>query len=140
MSTRSGSIRSSCAREPEVGDDRAAVTRDEHVLRLDVAMDEPGLMRGGDAVGGTEETCEDLVAIARLVGPLPQRHAVDELHREPDFFAFGPDVVDVADVRMREPRERLGFANEPRATLRVIAARRTTLIASGRASCGSNAR
>ena len=38
------------AREPEVGDDRAAVARDQHVLRLDVAVDEAGLVRGGDAV------------------------------------------------------------------------------------------
>ena len=131
-STRSGSTAVLDAREPEVGDDRAAVARDEHVLRLDVAMDDAGGVRGGEPSAAPSSTSSSSSRVRAIAGPLAQRHAVDQLHRDPDLVALGADVVDVADVRMRQPGERSALRGR---AARGSACRRrrwrTTLIATG---------
>ncbi len=52
-------------REPEVGDPRAPVATDEDVLRLDVAVDQPGRMRCCDATPGTDEHAHALEVRSR---------------------------------------------------------------------------
>ena len=52
------------AREPEVGDEDAAVARAQHVVRLEVAMDEAGGVRGGEPAPGGDERGDDRVGRA----------------------------------------------------------------------------
>jgi hypothetical protein len=71
------------AREAEVGELGVAAARHEDVARLDIAVQDPGGMRGGQRVGHAHHQVDDL-APRPLVGarPLVQRAAVDVLRRE----------------------------------------------------------
>ena len=66
-------------RQPEIRELRVAVARDQDVLRLDVAMHDLRFVGGGETVGDTDEHLDDLTPGVALMGPLPQRTAIDEL-------------------------------------------------------------
>ena len=104
------------AREAEVDDARPAVLAEQHVVGLEVAVHEPGRVRGGQPAPGRDEHVEHLAPRPRLVGePALERSARDELHREEHLVVEHADVVDGDDVGVREPRHRLRLAQQARA-------------------------
>jgi hypothetical protein len=107
--------------EPEVGDARAALAVDEHVVELEVAVDDAGGVRGDEPASRAAKQLEHLAPAALLsLEPAPQRLAWHELHREKYATGVRADVVDRDDVRVRQPRHRLRLAQQAR--LRVDAA------------------
>ena len=70
------------AREPEVGDEHAAVARAQHVVRLEVAMHEAGRVCGGEPAPGGEQRAPHVVARRLVLEPRIERRALDELHRD----------------------------------------------------------
>ena len=111
------------AREAEVADADAPGMIDEHVRRLEVAVDQAGVVRGGEAFAGLHERADDLApraaasrASARSVSP-----GTSSMTRNtwPSIVA---DLVHRDDVRMRELRHRLRLADQPRAGLGARAA------------------
>jgi hypothetical protein len=115
-------------REPEV-EHHDALGRlrlaHHHVVRLEVAVDEPGGVRRSEAPPDVEECSSDLrPAALRLLEPARERDAVDELHRDVDLALERADLVHRDDVGMRHLGHRLRLANEPRLHLaRAIAVR-----------------
>ncbi|MEZ4379857.1 MAG: hypothetical protein R3A79_00810 [Nannocystaceae bacterium] len=106
--------------EAEVEDARPPVAAEEHVLRLEVAVDE------ARRVGGVEPPAR----VAQRPQELAPRHvraakeaaeilAVDELHRQVDAVVVLADLIDLDDEGAREARERLGLAEHPLADLRL---------------------
>jgi len=102
--------------DPEVRDDDAAATSlEQDVVGLHVAVDDPERVRGSQRVGGL------LHDPSRLVGWQPaaslefraKRLAVHVGHHEVDEPVRAlPDGVDRHDMRVRQPRRRLGLAHE----------------------------
>nr|WP_268267534.1 hypothetical protein [Streptomyces kaniharaensis] len=100
---------------PKVGDLHQAAVGDQHVLRLDVPVDQPGPVRGAER---GEDRLQDVQG-----GPDRQRTAVAQqlaqgaaghvLHGEENVPAVGALVEDVDHVRVGEPGDRLGLADEP---------------------------
>ena len=95
-------------RDAEVGEQHAAVLRDEHVRRLDVAVDDAGLVRGGECVGEQRAHARRDLGEHRAA-PLElaeQRLAADQLHHDERrivaVVAVAADVVDAQDVRVLE--------------------------------------
>ena len=114
-------------RQAEVGQLRVAALRDQNVLGLDVAMQNAGLVRRGEAVGDAGQQLDRLAPAVCALRPVPERAAVDELGDEilPALELAG--VVHGQDVRMIERRRRLRFALEAAARGRVCdVARRGT--------------
>ena len=118
------SVISECAGagDPEVGDLRLALVVDDHVLRLDVAVDDPAPVR-------VAERLQDLLGEvdrdvrrqrAALAHELLQRAPVDQLHRDVGRPVPLGAVEDADDVRVREPRRGLRLAPEALAELRVL--------------------
>ena len=112
-----GDLRGAGAGDPEVGHPGAALGVDEHVLGLQVAMNDPVGVR---VFGPGEHLADDLHRLAHRQAPLDQvleRRPLDVLHR---------DVVG-AVVRCpgRRRRPRSGAAGRPPRTPRGETARRT---------------
>ena len=103
------------AREAEIHHAHPAIGADDHVIRFEIAMDELGRMRGREPGAGREHHRAHLAPGSLLDGePRAERHTIDELHRDEDLvIAHDTDVVHDHDVRVRQPRERLGFAQQP---------------------------
>jgi hypothetical protein len=101
------------AREAEVGDHHATVGRDEHVVRLEVAMHEPFGVRRCEPASGVREHVEDLFQRAwSIAQPRAERHAVDELHRDEHLATERAHVVHRHDVGVGELGHRLGLAQQ----------------------------
>jgi transcriptional regulator with AAA-type ATPase domain len=101
------------ADQAEVGDARAAVAADQHVVRLEVAVDQASVVRGGQAAAGLDEAVADLAPAARRGGePRTQRAAIDQLHRQVDPAVGHAGLVHRDDVGMRQPRHRLRLADQ----------------------------
>lgn len=96
------------AREPEVRHRNATAAIDQHVVRFEVAVNEPGGVRRDEPATGVDEPAEDL-GHART--PASQRDAeifaVDELHRDEHRRLVLARVVDLHHVRIVESRQRL---------------------------------
>src|SRR5262249_52549128 len=70
-------------RKAEVTDEHTTVVRYEDVLRLEVAMHEPGGMRRMQALGGLLERQGDRVRRPRLARePVPERNTLNERHHD----------------------------------------------------------
>ena len=91
-------------RETEVGDARATATIDHHVRRFEIAMNDAFLMRG-------RNTCADVATNSQRffrrepADAAKQRReifAIDEFHRDEEIAVRFADVVQAADVRMRD--------------------------------------
>ena len=94
-------------RQPEIEDLGVAVTRDHHVVRLEIAVHDPGVMRLGEPFRHLGEVAEE--RRQRLPGVMDffaQRHAVYVLHRDEGRALAVADLVDVRDVGMIERRGR----------------------------------
>jgi hypothetical protein len=104
------------AREPEVEHAHATVVADQHVVGLEVTVHEPGRVRSREPAPGLDELLDDVLdAIAIFFGlPLPQRDALDELHRDEHLLAKVADLVHLHDVRVRGLGERLRLTTQPR--------------------------
>lgn len=94
-------------REAEVGDAHAAVAPHEHVVGLEIAMDEAASMRRHEPRGGLQVDAQaqrHLARLAEIALPLPlgEGGAVDELHRDEDAPARLARLVDVHDVGVRD--------------------------------------
>ena len=99
------------------------VARHDDVCRLQVAMDDAAVVRGGESPGDLRAVLDRFANRHRSArGDLSQRVAFEELGHGVRGLAFAADVVDGNDVGMRkggerfhlalEPRERLGIARE----------------------------
>ena len=100
--------------QTKVGQLGVAMLRDEDVVRLDVAVNDPGLMSRGEAVGHADEQVNDLPPGTRLRRmPLPECASVNELGDEVLAALVFADVVDRQDVWMVERRRGLRLATEP---------------------------
>ena len=90
-------------------------------LGLEVAVDEAGLVRRGQAAAGRGVDREDLAGgPLALVQPRPRGHAGDELHGDEQLAAGlagaeGADVVDRDDVGVGEPGQGPGLAQQAEA-------------------------
>jgi hypothetical protein len=98
---------------PEVGDALATVRPHEHVLGLEVTVNEPDVVGGREPLAGAREPVEHLAPAARLLlQPLPQRSPLDELHRDEHVVAHLADLVDGDDLGVAETRHGLCFAHQ----------------------------
>ena len=99
-------------RQAEIQQHRAAL-RQHDVAWLDVAMDEAGLVRGGEAAGNLCGVLQGLLqrklAAAQPVG---QSFPVEKFQNEEINAILAPNVVHRAHVRMRQRRDRSRFALE----------------------------
>ena len=93
--------------EPEVGHSHAPVVTTQEVGRLEIEVDD------AERVGGREPEPSLMVGVeqrgeARLLDPLPavEVAAFDQLHRHEHAAFVLADLVDLHDMRMREPGER----------------------------------
>jgi hypothetical protein len=89
----------------------------EHdVVRLDVAMHDTMHMREGEGVRGLANDPRDLAGRKSTACEKSLREclAVDEAHDEVDEPGTLVHRIDGNDVRMAQPRRRLGLAQEPR--------------------------
>jgi len=112
-------------RESEVGHAGDAIAPDEHVGRLEVAVNQAGLVCCLEALRCLDERVEDGALRPRL-GREPGRQglAVDQLHRD-----IGPRRVDARpvhrdDVGVGQSSERLGLAQQSLDLPRVVVAPR----------------
>jgi hypothetical protein len=106
------------ARETEVDDPRLTGRVDEHVVRLEVAMDEARRVGGHQPATRRQERVDELAPRATTAEPLRERRSVDPLHHDEHAAELavarasrrrelvGPDVVDDDDVGVLHPRER----------------------------------
>lgn len=104
--------------EAEVGDDRASRPfgfREHDVARLQVAMDDPGLVGGVEGPGDLPGHGQRLLRGHRAGAPEPLRQglALQQLHGEEDEAAMEGDVEDAADVRVGDLARELDLAPEP---------------------------
>jgi len=103
------------ARQAEVRHAHGAIVRDEHVVGLEVAVHDALRVGGGEPAAGVQEPPEHLAPVAGPRGePLPERHAVDELHGDEHLAAERARVVYGDDVGVAQAGERLGLAQEAR--------------------------
>ena len=100
-------------RQPEVDDLHASIDGDHHVLGLQIAMHDAGVVRCGqalsDLVGDLDHALERHPAAVHLRA---QRAPFDELRHEIRGVAFDADVVHRQDVRMVQGAGRDGFLSE----------------------------
>ena len=108
------------AGQAEVRDRHPAVVADEHVLGLHVPVHQPGAVRGGQAVDERTQEPQRLPGRERCTVPDDgaQRAAGHVLHHEVGqhvaVLGLGVALVqDRDDVRMGQPRRRLGLLLEP---------------------------
>ena len=91
-----------------------ALRVDHHVRRLDVAVDDAGVVRELERVAQLAHDAHRFLQVEALVRveEVLEFLALDELHDEVGDVAFLAEVVHLDDVRMVEPRDRLGLAHE----------------------------
>ncbi len=105
-------------RQTEVGDDGAAVSSQQHVGGLEVAVDDAGGVRGLKARRRIEETRQHLAPRPRLCArraadPVLEVLPLDQLHGDPQALRRLADVVDADDVGVVDARDRLRFRLQP---------------------------
>ena len=94
--------------------------RQHDVAGLQVPVHDPLPVRLVERVGDLDPVTQELLGRERpLAQAVRQRLALEVLHDEVLGLALAVDVVERADVRMRDLRDRLGLALEPLAQLRV---------------------
>ena len=101
-------------REPKVGELYTAVAREKDVLGLDIAMDDPLLVRGLQGFADLPDQFQCLVGVqAGLFHDAAEVGAIDELHHEKEVaFACLAEVIDRHDAGVVEPGQRAGLALE----------------------------
>ena len=115
-----GGFRLRQLREAEVEDLDAAVPRHEDVLGLQVAVDDPFLVRRGEAVGDLDRLFDRLAHRQRAAGkPGPQRLAFEQLLDDVGRAVVLADVVNGGDVGMVEDAGRARLLLEALQALRI---------------------
>ena len=100
-------------RKPEVENLDAPVLRDEHVLRLEVPVDDPLVVRGGEAAGDLHAALDRLPRRQRAAFErLSQRFPFEEFRDDVRHAVGRADVVDDEDVGVIERRGRACFLLE----------------------------
>ena len=91
---------------------RTWLSRADHdVVGLEVAVDEPLLVRGRQPAPRRHEHLQHLLPAARLrLQPVGDGVPLDELHRDEHLILERAHVEDDDDVRVRQPRDRLRLA------------------------------
>ena len=113
------------AREPEVGEHGAAVVVDEHVVGLEVAVDDAGVVRVLEPESHLSQVAPRGRAVERtLVEDVPQGSALDERHGDEDDVGGHDEVVDGEDVGVVEPGEGLRLELEALEERAVVLQRR----------------
>ena len=108
-------------RQPEVQDLDVAVLRDEQVVRLQIPVDDPLLVGGGEALDHLQCVVDGLSLRDRTrVELASQRLALQQLRHRVGRPVLGSEIVNGQDVRMRQRRNRLGFALEARQCVRIL--------------------
>jgi hypothetical protein len=111
-----GADRRDLAGETEVEDLHVPVARDEHVLGLQVAMDDALRMRGREALGNLTGVFRGALRRERPgFERLAKRLSLEQLHDGEVLPRGFAEIVNGEDVRMRERRDGHGLALEPRA-------------------------
>jgi hypothetical protein len=121
VAARLRALRHLGAGEAEVEDTDAAVGADQHVVGLEVAVHEPGSVRGGEAFARGEHLPVALALAHARLQPLAKGAALDELGRDEEAAVGAPDLVHGHHVRVVQAREGLRFAQEAVAPLRAHA-------------------
>ena len=97
----------------EVRDRRAAPARDQHVVGLEIEMDEALAVDVREPCACLGEHRDDLARRTGSIGePLAQRRADHELHAQIHASVLGTRIVDRDDVAMRQPRHRARFGEQ----------------------------
>src|SRR5205085_6070634 len=97
-----------------------AALREHDVGRLQIAMDDSFAVRAVERRRDLDAVAKDLIERQRsFAQSIGERFAVEELHDEKVHAVVEANVVQRADVRMIELRDRLRLALEADAQLRV---------------------
>ena len=100
-------------REAEVEDFHVAIVSDEHVLRLDVPVDDAPFVGGGETVGDGGADLHDLSRRQRApTDERAKRLAAEELGHRVDDAVLLAEIMDGEDVRVRECGDGAGLALE----------------------------
>jgi hypothetical protein len=100
-------------RQAEIEDLHAPVTRDEHVIRLEIAMDDVLVVGGGEPARELARVLDGLAPRQRRVpDPLAERLAVEQFRDHVGSAPVGPDVVHRKDVGVIECTRRPRFLLE----------------------------
>ena len=100
-------------RQPEIENLGVAVARDHHVVRLEIAMHDAGVMRLGEPFRHLGEVAQE--RRQRLPGVMDlftERHAVYVLHRDEGRALAVANLVDVGDVGVIERGSGFGLPDE----------------------------
>ena len=112
---------SAAERNPEVVQVGVAVTIDEDVLRLDVAVDHAAAVGGPQGAGDLTEHRRGAIRGQRAEPEgVGQAAGVDETHDEVGGAGFAPVVVERDDVRVLESGDQLGLRFEAADERRVV--------------------
>ncbi|MCO5166675.1 MAG: hypothetical protein M9894_09950 [Planctomycetes bacterium] len=111
------------ARQAEVGDPRLAVGADQHVRRLEVAVQDAARVRVVHGVGDPRQEVDGAVERqGAAVEQVLERGPGDEVHGEERDPLVDAVAVDGDDVPAREARQRAGLALEALARVGVVVA------------------
>ena len=108
-----GDLGAAGAGDAEVGDPDPPVAVDQDVHRLQVAVDDPVLVRERGGGEHLARHLDRLLDLEPLVDQLAQRGALDQLHRDVVAVLVGAAVEDADDVLVLQPRRRRRLAAEP---------------------------
>ena len=104
----------------EIEDLHTAVGRQEHVLRLDIAVDDATLVRGSQALSDCDAAVDRLARGNRAVlERLAQRHPFEQLGDDERRAVVLTEVVHGEDVRVIERGGGAGFLFEAREPFRI---------------------
>ena len=107
--------------EIEVGELGNTVAVEQDVGRLELAMDDAGLMR---CVQGVGERLHQLgcraLRLDRPIEAVGEAPAIEQLERDEEAAVGLAAVVDLDDIGVAEPGDRLGLHQEPLANLGVV--------------------
>ena len=105
-------VRASEVRDAEVAEPRAAVGGEEHVFRLEVAVEDVEPMDARHGVGHVERDGDHQVQRKRMVAPEPggEGPALHVLHDDVRFAVLLHGREDLDDIRVIELTKELRFA------------------------------
>jgi hypothetical protein len=87
----------------------------EHIVRLQIAVNDPFLVRGGETLRDLPCDVDRLAHRERTIGEtFTQRLALEQLHHRVDGGALSAEIVNGEDMRVRQGRHRLGLTLEAR--------------------------
>ena len=113
-------LRRGFGREAEVEQLDLAVTGDEDVLRLEIAMHDAAIVRGGEAAADLHGVIEDRrQRERRRPNARAERLSFEQLDRDVRDPVVAPDIVNREDVGVRQRGNGAGFAVEPLVEVRI---------------------